>query len=62
MILQSKDLCTYICICVCVCLLVYHPYHLFLINLIVLGIPETYNLVVQFVLLEHTLMNFMFVN
>ena len=60
MILQSKDACT--CIFVCVCVLVYHPYHLFLINLIVLGIPAIYTLVVQFVLLEHTLMNFRFVN
>jgi len=49
-------------LCVCVCVLVYHPYHLFLINLIILGIPEIYNLVVQFVLLEHTVMNFIFIN
>ena len=51
-----------VCVCVCVGVLVYHPYHLFLINLIVLWIPELYNLVVQFVLLEHTVMNFIFVN
>ena len=55
-------ICLCVCVCVCVGVLMYHPYHLFLINLIVFGILEINNLVVQFVLLEHTVMNFIFVN